>query len=394
MLACWLGAADAAPAQANPPPAGVNLLNNPMVFYLAKGGADACGPGCSEWIAGEGQFDAGAARRLGALLARQRGKTLPIYFESPGGLSSQGMEIGRLLRERGMTAGVGRTVPDGCAGADEKACKALKQSGRLLPAELNNLATCSSACVSALIGGKVRHVPPGARVGVHSGKLVLIERASGRAVGPSRGSSAARQLAARGVVSRDYLRTMGIDARLLELVEKTPHEQIYWLRRDEIAGLGIDPREFVETPWLVPESRSPTLRKFLVEARGPANNEFRLAIVNVTCIGRDRVNIGYMRSLSSDDSAMKQTLSFVANDRSISLRGPTPVPQMSIFDPGSSFDGWGATVSFDRLGGVSQDGAEIVISNAAGTAEYRRTRLSTAGLSEAIDALRRKCNER
>jgi hypothetical protein len=246
-----------------------------------------------------------------------------------------------------------------------------------------------------LLGGKVREVPPGARLGVHSGRLVMIERASGRVVGPSRESTTARQLAARGVVSRDYLRTMGIDARLLELIEKTPHEQIYWLRRDEIAGLGIDPREFVETRWLTPETRSPALRKFLVEARGPANKEFRLAIVSVTCVGRDRVNISYMRSLSSDDSAMKQTLSFVANERSISLRGPTPVPQMSIFDPGSSFDGWGATVPFDRLGSVSeQDGAEIVIANAAGTAEYRRTRFSTAGLSEAIDALRRKCSGR
>ena len=35
----------------------------PIVFYLAKGEADACGPGCNEWIAAEGQIDAGAARR-------------------------------------------------------------------------------------------------------------------------------------------------------------------------------------------------------------------------------------------------------------------------------------------------------------------------------------------
>ena len=29
----------------------------PMIFFLAKGERDACGPGCSEWIAAEGMFE-------------------------------------------------------------------------------------------------------------------------------------------------------------------------------------------------------------------------------------------------------------------------------------------------------------------------------------------------
>jgi len=28
----------------------------PMVFFLAKGSAGSCGPGCGEWIAAEGRF--------------------------------------------------------------------------------------------------------------------------------------------------------------------------------------------------------------------------------------------------------------------------------------------------------------------------------------------------
>ena len=46
-LALTLGS-QGARAQPNP---------EPMIFFLAKGERDACGPGCSEWIAAEGMFD-------------------------------------------------------------------------------------------------------------------------------------------------------------------------------------------------------------------------------------------------------------------------------------------------------------------------------------------------
>ena len=33
------------------------VRNEPIIFVLATGEPNACGRGCSEWIAGEGQFD-------------------------------------------------------------------------------------------------------------------------------------------------------------------------------------------------------------------------------------------------------------------------------------------------------------------------------------------------
>ncbi|MFX9688465.1 hypothetical protein ABTO93_19925, partial [Acinetobacter baumannii] len=36
----------------------------PMVFYVVKGGPDACGRGCDSWIAVEGQIDNAAAPRF------------------------------------------------------------------------------------------------------------------------------------------------------------------------------------------------------------------------------------------------------------------------------------------------------------------------------------------
>ena len=57
------GPAKAPPATAKAPAWG------DMAFYLVHGDANACGRGCSEWIAAEGKIDAGAAPRL---IVRQR----------------------------------------------------------------------------------------------------------------------------------------------------------------------------------------------------------------------------------------------------------------------------------------------------------------------------------
>ena len=37
-----------------PPVGGVGSPPDAMIFYVAQGAADACGPGCSDWIAAEG----------------------------------------------------------------------------------------------------------------------------------------------------------------------------------------------------------------------------------------------------------------------------------------------------------------------------------------------------
>src|SRR5947207_13332748 len=70
--------APASPATKAPQP-------HPMVFFLAKGEPDACGSGCSEWIAADGQFDFDAPDRFQTFLKRLGGRTLPVYFRTPGG---------------------------------------------------------------------------------------------------------------------------------------------------------------------------------------------------------------------------------------------------------------------------------------------------------------------
>ena len=57
----------------------------PMVFFLAKGSAGSCGPGCGEWIAAEGRFVPGTAQRLRDFLGLLPRKDLPVFFHSTGG---------------------------------------------------------------------------------------------------------------------------------------------------------------------------------------------------------------------------------------------------------------------------------------------------------------------
>ena len=62
------------------------IRNDPMIFVVAKSEPNACGRGCSEWIAAQGQFDDGAPQRFREFLALLPKRDLPIFFNSDGGL--------------------------------------------------------------------------------------------------------------------------------------------------------------------------------------------------------------------------------------------------------------------------------------------------------------------
>jgi hypothetical protein len=300
-------ASTTAAPKSQPQPAS-SIQREPMVFYLAKGELDACGSGCSEWIAAEGGFDIGAPQRLRALLARLGKRKLPIFFHSPGGLASQAMDIGRLLRGRQMTAGVSRTIPAGCIGASDESCRALKRSGQVLDAELSNVAGCNSACVIALIGAKVRQVPPGARLGVHAGKPVRLYP-DGRVKAALPGDISHESNAQ----IRRYYKEMQIATGLFDLGAKVPHEQAHFLSRDEIATFSIDTREFLESRW-VADAQPPSAMKLVVEAKGPGRKEFRTSIVKLACAGPRRIRIGYFRGSEQRDRSSLQ--SAIATSRS------------------------------------------------------------------------------
>src|SRR6478735_10298083 len=63
----------------------------PMTFFIAKGGPNACGPGCDTWISAEGDFDEGAAARFRVFMGRISYRKLPVVFHSRGGLLVQAL---------------------------------------------------------------------------------------------------------------------------------------------------------------------------------------------------------------------------------------------------------------------------------------------------------------
>ncbi len=128
----------------------------PIVFYLAHGEADECGPGCNEWIAAEGKIDTEAAGRLQRLLAQLKGRRPPVFFHSPGGSVSGSMALGRLIRAQKLTVSVGHTLRPGCDRdqPSEETCAARIQAGQPVEAELDPvMSMCNSACVYAVAGG-------------------------------------------------------------------------------------------------------------------------------------------------------------------------------------------------------------------------------------------------
>jgi len=374
----------------------VNLIKTPMVFYLARGKPDACGPGCNEWIAAEGEIDAGAAPRFRKFLASLPGNKPPIFLQSRGGIQQQAMAIGMLLRERGMTAGVSRTVPFGCVAENDEACQALKRSGKKLPAVLSSASSCSSACVLVLIGAKARQVPPGARLGVHSPKLVYV-RADGRVLIPQGEESpgAKTRSAILQAEQYAYVHAAGIDARMLEVASKIPHEHVYWLTRDDIVAFKIDPREFQETRWVVSEPRQQPLAaiKFVLEAKGENRNEHRISVVQIACVHGHGLRITYFRGLSSDDIPARRQVNLTIGGRRVLLSLGGTVSKIDAFDTGGSFDTrftiqpielFDAAEDHDSIDMIETDSRDAKIL-------LRTTRLSTAGLSEAFGTVRRNC---
>ena len=363
---------------------GSATVKDPMVFYLAQGQADACGPGCDEWIAAEGTIDLEALRRLRTLLTRLGERNLPIFFHSPGGFRSPAVGIGRLLRERGMTAGVSRTIATVCVGASDDTCRALKQSGEALAAELHDFAGCSSACVFALIGAKVRQVPAVARLGVHQGKA---ERPDFD--GQSRAKSNAQ-------VGR-YLREMEIDDRLLDIILRVPYERVHFLSRDEIANFGIDTREFQETRWLAvePTARPPSIWKLIVEARGASRKEFRTSMLRLTCATSQGIRVAYHRGLATDElvPGAGRSIKLTVDDRQVSFPPKASIAKIDAIDTGGSFDTRVTREPFEFFkAAATRDSIHIIESDQAGSAPPPRiTKLSTDGLSKALERLQKDC---
>lgn len=377
----------------------------PIAFYVAKGEPNACGPGCREWIAAEGRMDPGAGARFRAFLDRLGARKLPIYFNSPGGSVGDAIEIGRLMRERGMAAAVGWTIPQACGPVrpPSPACNALKRSGRELEAELNtSLAQCNSACVYALLGGAVRTVAAGAQLGVHSSKIHLQIRTSR----PLNDAERARAQGMLGQVARErlqsgyerlgrYISEMGISHALLYSARQVRHEEIRFLTRDEIALWGIDRRAVVEDDWLLDArpAAAPAVLKLMYEAfPGGWGPGYRLTFIRLACGGDDHVQVDHGQEQSAFVVSFPRSIrvsaggsNFVFPGTAYRAKAGDGKPQMEVRRASVPVSFFAAAAGGEAIGLV-----ETAVATTAASAP-RIAKLSTAGLAKSLGVLTERC---
>ncbi|MEJ0076217.1 MAG: hypothetical protein WDO17_12345 [Alphaproteobacteria bacterium] len=373
----------------------------PMVFVVAKGESDACGPGCSEWIAADGAIDAGTPQRLRALLAKlQRSgkRTLPIYFYSPGGNVDASLALGRLMRAHKMKAALGRTVPQGCdaTATRDKACDALLRSGRELTAELRtNRAVCVSACVYAFIGAAEREVTPGASLSVHSmqitrtmirktleGKILAMSKTKITGDVPSIREAHAR-------VAR-YAAEMGVGRELVEAAAATPFEKVRVLTRAEIIRFGIDRHEFVQSGWTReanPASGRVGLVKFMIGPDADEPQQYRMSLMRLSCASSRNILVQLARQQSP--LAKSRSVAVVVGGNEVVLK---PFGKPAVDSKGVETEVRGALAVPAYFESAAKDQSiEIVEEGAAQGGARRRTALSIAGLSPLLKALPEQC---
>jgi hypothetical protein len=380
-----------APARANPSTEASLPRFAPMVFYVARG-ADGCGEGCDEWIAAEGGFDLGAAQRFRAFLKQFPGQIPPIYFQSPGGIQEEAIAIGRLMHERGMTAGVARTLPYGCAPGKERGefCVMLKRSGELVAAELRSSgASCSSACVYALLGASVRLVPPDAKLGVHASRRVHVYP-DGR-VTRIAASDQVRLGQATNELKR-YVQEMGVDIALIDTAFKTKFSDAYYLSRSEIIRFGIDTRAFQETRWTVlePGARRPSAFKMIVDVRGSDETDVFTSLVQLDCGAAGEIRIGYVRAMAMNEIAPAVIRAF-GGDQYVTFAPPGPMIQLGALDSSIAFEPRAASAPIELFDAAIAVGSLTIAESAVQSDSLHTLKLSTAGLMEAITELRKSC---
>jgi hypothetical protein len=183
-------------------------------------------------------------------------------------LVSEAVQIGLILRENRMTAGVARTVPEGCQLRFplDDACRRLMQSKREHKAKLYfGGARCGSACVYAMVGASTRHVDPGATLRIHSVVGGEIDKAEN--------------------FLRRYLVGMGVDPALVDAAAKIPSRTFRGLSRGEMERFGIETRGIRETPWFA--SHGPAgeilLLKSVTYPTGDAADEYRTRTIGLAC---------------------------------------------------------------------------------------------------------------
>jgi hypothetical protein len=357
----------------------------PVVFYVAKGPADACGHGCDTWIAVEGRIDGDAASRFRKFLRPRRDHNLPMYFSSPGGDLDQALAMGATLREKPAVARVARTVVKECGfeAQDSDVCLKLKRSGRELHGDLRTRGSlCNSACPYLILGAATREIAPDAFLGVHSAKVLL--HYTGKPTEQMIAASVTRGHERVDRLVSGYLAKMGAEGGLLDLAKSVKFEDMHVLTRDEIVRFGIDRREFVETSWLFENNGRSMVHKSAI-ARNDADNSYHLSQWWLSCFNADQFELNFQR---------QATAFSVIPSVSISNNGSTSSYFRSPPNRSQGLEVWGLRMNRASVLALA-DEPQFNLTDTSQTPDGRRlvhtAKFSTEGLAGALASLIETC---
>jgi hypothetical protein len=375
------------------------LAKQPITFYLARGGEDSCGPGCREWIAADGQFDEGSAARFRTFLAKAKAANLPVFFNSNGGLQHEAMAIGRLLREKGLRAGVAFTRPHICSRKPENivSCDTAKKSGKAIQSEWTSYdANCNSACGIALIGATDRWIPPGSSIGIHSPAYFCFLR-SGRIVGQKgNGELAAqcRKFTAQGAAQlAAYANEMGIGPGYVEAMNKVPHTEVRYLTREELVRFGIDKSGIAETPWMGKPDMAHVTLKVLLEATG-ADGGKRMGWLELQCNDRGTSAVVFVRPAIGGDDGVATEVELLAGERKFAFSPKDVSTHRNPTEPAAPYLRRRMLVPIPDVAAMAAEPAmdlRITLKAGADDAKTQVTRISTAGLPQRWGAVAESC---
>ena len=196
-------------------------LQAPMTFALYAP-CDGNGLMCGEYILAQGTIQSTTPAAF-ASFARKIPYKPAVYFDSPGGDLAGGLRLGEVIRRLGLDTHIG--------GPYEKVERLGQPYATVVQTPI-----CFSACAYAFLGGVVREVQDGGKLGVHQ------FRGSRSDAGESSAQVTTAVLGA-------YIKHMGIDHRLLDLASVTEPGKIHVLSLREAQLLNVDNTDPPKAPW-------------------------------------------------------------------------------------------------------------------------------------------------
>jgi len=175
---------------------------------------------------------------------------------------------------------------------------------------------------------------------------------------------------------------MGVDPGLIDAAAKVSPDRLHWLTRSEIERFGLETRGFHETRWRMLQETPEIFSISKSFTRADGNNDYRTTEIRLRCSNVS----GYLMIYRSE-------LPLFEADARLQVRtllGDGDLRFTSVAEPGGSVSY--ATVNRDLLQAAAAK-PKLEFTEARGTSAPRLFGLSTAGFSEALGQLQKRCDQ-